>query len=161
DRGGLPGQGARRRADPRDRGRGPAVVAGGELDRPAGARPRGRARPAAHAGGRDGGRRARTGGVPMTLFGRGAGSRRVSLVRLSSEIARSIATIGKIAVEGEVHRAVRRGGGWQYFTLKDRAAQVSVVCPGARAKRCRAVDGERVLVTGRLVWASDRGQLQL
>src|SRR5204863_4358260 len=48
-----------------------------------------------------------------------------------------------------------------YFTLKDRAAQIPVVCPSAKASRCRAVAGERVSVTGALNWSVDRGQLSL
>src|SRR3954447_17246710 len=87
--------------------------------------------------------------------------RRVSLVRLTSEIARSIAVIGRVVVEGEVHRVTRGGRGALYFTLKDRAAQVSVVCPSSRAARCRAVAGERVSVVGTLSWSADRGQLSL
>jgi len=37
--------------------------------------------------------------------------------------------VGKVVVEGEVHRPTRSGRGAIYFTLKDRAAQISVVCP--------------------------------
>src|SRR3954470_24602604 len=87
--------------------------------------------------------------------------RRVSLVKLSAEVARSIAGIGRIVVEGEVHRSTRGIRGAIYFTLKDRAAQVSVICPSNRAARCRAVAGERVGVTGTLSWSADRGQLSL
>ena len=87
--------------------------------------------------------------------------RRVSLVKLSAEVARSIAGIGRILVEGEVHRPTRGSRGAIYFTLKDRAAQVSVTCPSNRAARCRAVAGERVSVTGTLSWSPDRGQLSL
>src|SRR4051794_4958732 len=85
--------------------------------------------------------------------------RRVSLVKLTAEIARSIAVIGRVVVEGEVHRVTRGGRGAIYFTLKDRAAQVSVVCPSSRAARCRAIAGERVSVVGVLSWSADRGQL--
>src|SRR4051794_37161749 len=87
--------------------------------------------------------------------------RRVSLVKLSSEVARSIAGIGRILVEGEVHRPTRGGRGAIYFTLKDRAAQVSVICPSNRAARCRAVAGERVRVRGSLGGSADGGQLSL
>src|SRR3954447_24988645 len=101
--------------------------------------------------------------MSATLFGDGepAAVRRVSLVKLSSEVARSISAIGRVQVEGEVHRPTRGGRGAMYFTLRDRAAQISVVCPAARASRCRAVAGERVAVTGTLSWAPDRGQLSL
>src|SRR4051812_43363188 len=85
--------------------------------------------------------------------------RRVSLIRLTSEIARSISVIGRVVVEGEVHRVTRSGRGSLYFTLKDRAAQISVWVPASRASRCRAVAGERVSVVGGLEWSADRGQL--
>ena len=94
------------------------------------------------------------------LFDIDAGPRRVSLVRLSGEIARSLATVGRIAVEGEVVKPSQHPGG-TYFTLRDRAAQLSVRCPAARLARCRVVPGERVVVTGALAWMNERGQLQL
>ena len=96
--------------------------------------------------------------------------RRVSLVRLSSELARSLAGIGKVAVEGEVHKpstgtgagsATRRPGGRTWFTLRDRASQISVTVPASKAKRARVVAGERVQVTGMLEWVSAWGALQL
>lgn len=88
------------------------------------------------------------------------GVRRLSLVRLSSEIARSMGGMGRIAVEGEVV-APRQHPGGTYFTLRDRTVQVSVRCPSARSARCRTVPGERVLVTGVVAWLAERGQLQL
>ena len=98
----------------------------------------------------------------MTLFEDERPSvRRVSLVRLSSEIARSLAAIGKFAVEGEVHRPSNRPGGRIYFTLKDRAAQIDVTVPAGRARRARVIDGERVQVTGSLEWNNSWGKLQL
>ena len=87
--------------------------------------------------------------------------RRVTLVRLSGEIARSMAAIGRIAVEGEVHRPQTFPSGRTYFVLRDRAAQVPVACPARHARRCRAVAGERVVVVGTLVWGNERGQLVL
>lgn len=99
--------------------------------------------------------------VQRELFGAGGGEvRRLSLVRLSSELARSVSGIGKVAVEGEVVMPRVHPGG-TYFTLRDRAVQVSVRCPAARATRCRTVAGERVLVTGSVSWIPERGQLQL
>ena len=95
-----------------------------------------------------------------SLFEVDSGPRRVSLVRLSGEIARSLAGIGRIAVEGEVVRPSQHPGG-TYFTLRDRASQLSVRCPAARLARCRVVAGERVVVTGSLAWMNERGQLQL
>ncbi|HVE46211.1 MAG TPA: exodeoxyribonuclease VII large subunit [Acidimicrobiales bacterium] len=87
-------------------------------------------------------------------------ARRLSLVRLSSEIARSVGGMGRVAVEGEVVMPRQHPGG-TYFTLRDRTVQVSVRSPAARAARCRAVAGERVLVTGVVAWLAERGQLQL
>ena len=66
-----------------------------------------------------------------------------------------------MAVEGEVHRPTVSRGGWTFFTLRDRAAQVAVVVPSGKARRCRVVAGERVCVTGNLQWSADRGQAQL
>jgi exodeoxyribonuclease VII large subunit len=88
-------------------------------------------------------------------------ARPVTLVRLSVEIARFAATTGLLAVEGEVHRPTTSKGGWVFFTLRDRAAQVSVVVRRAHVARSRTVAGERVCVVGRLDWSNDRGQLQL
>lgn len=89
------------------------------------------------------------------------GPRTVTLVRLAAEIARQVAAIGPLAVEGEVHRPTTGRTGWVYFTLRDRAAQISVVVPRPRASRSRTVAGERVRVVGALEWSNDRGQLQL
>jgi exodeoxyribonuclease VII large subunit len=85
--------------------------------------------------------------------------RRVSLVKLSGEIARSLAPIGRVAVDGEVHRAVLRGNRW-WFTLRDRTAQVAVSLPASKARRYPPADGERVRATGRLTWQSDRGAVR-
>ncbi len=106
------------------------------------------AEPARQTGGRAG-----TGPAP--------GPRRVTLVRLSGEIARSMAALGRVAVEGEVHRPQTSRAGWTYFVLRDRAAQIPVACPARHARRCRAVAGERVVAVGSLVWGNERGQLIL
>ena len=87
--------------------------------------------------------------------------RRLSLVRLSAEIARALAPVGRVSVEGEVHRPTRGGGGRIWFTLRDRASQISVTCPANRASKCRAVAGERVCVTGALQYSNDQGRLLL
>jgi exodeoxyribonuclease VII large subunit len=97
---------------------------------------------------------------PLPLFDQPPGPRRISLVRLSAEVARATASIGRIAVEGEVVKPSQHPGG-VYFTLRDRASQVSVRCPANRLARCHVTAGERVLVTGALAWLNDRGQLQL
>src|SRR5579875_1529141 len=87
--------------------------------------------------------------------------RRLSLVRLAGEIASALAVVGLVAVEGEVHRPTAKTGGRTYFTLRDRVAQISVFFAARNARRCRAVDGERVSVVGQLVWANERGQVLL
>jgi exodeoxyribonuclease VII large subunit len=97
---------------------------------------------------------------PLPLFDQATGPRRISLVRLSAEIARATAGVGRVAVEGEIVRPSRHPGG-VYFTLRDRAAQVSVRCPANRLARCHVAAGERVLVTATPAWLADRGQLQL
>ncbi len=87
--------------------------------------------------------------------------RQVTLVRLSGEIARSLGGVGRIAVEGEVYRPTTSRGGWVFFTLRDRAAQIEVKVPATAARRCRIAAGERVSVVGGLQWANDRGQVHL
>ena len=87
--------------------------------------------------------------------------RRVTLIRLAGEIARSLGGVGRIAVEGEVYRPTMSRGGWLFFTLRDRVAQIDVKVPAVHARRSRAVAGERVCVVGSLQWANDRGQVHL
>ncbi len=89
------------------------------------------------------------------------GPRPVTLVRLSGEIARSLATIGRIAVEGEVYRPTTSRGGYVFFTLRDRAAQIDVRVAPAAVRRSRIATGERVSVVATLQWSNERGQLQL
>lgn len=91
----------------------------------------------------------------------GSQARPITLVRLSAEIARSVAVVGRIAVEGEVHRPTTSRGGWIFFNLRDRAAQLDVKVSRANTRHCRAVAGERVCVVGKLEWSPDRAQLHL
>lgn len=96
----------------------------------------------------------------MELFAADKSPRSLSLVRLSSEIARSVAGIGRVSVEGEVvDPRTRRGP--TFFTLRDRAAQINVMCPASRARRCRTVHGERVSVTGTVQYEANRGRTTL
>ena len=97
----------------------------------------------------------------MELFPSESAVRRISLVRLSAEIARSLAPVGRVAVEGEVHRPSRGATGGVWFTLRDRAVQVGVRCPANRVRHCRTVAGERVRVTGTLEYMSNQGRLGL
>ncbi|MHB1929040.1 MAG: exodeoxyribonuclease VII large subunit [Acidimicrobiales bacterium] len=102
--------------------------------------------------------------MTLPLFDEASGgrvARPVTLVRLAAEIARKAADIGLVAVEGEVHRPTTSRGGWLFFTLRDRAAQVAVAVPRTNVRRARAVAGERVRVVGALEWSNERGQLQL
>ena len=89
------------------------------------------------------------------------GPRQMSLVRLSSEIARSLGQLGRVTVEGEVHDPRFRPNGSAFFILRDRAAQMSVFCSAARARHCRTVAGERVAVTGSVQFNNQRGSVQL
>jgi exodeoxyribonuclease VII large subunit len=84
-----------------------------------------------------------------------------TLTRLSSEIARSLAPIGRVAVPGEVagNPSVYTSGA--YFTLKDRQFVLSVHVPGRNLRRSHLVPGERVEVTGTLIWQPGHGRLQL
>ena len=91
----------------------------------------------------------------------GMNPRPVTLVRLSAEIARSLVSIGRIAVEGEVYRPTTSRGGYVFFTLRDRVAQIDVRVPPTPARRARIVPGERVSVVATLQWSNERGQVQL
>lgn len=101
----------------------------------------------------------------MTLFDHvDAGEvppRKLSLVRLSSELAKSVAALGRVSVEGEVVRPRALPSGRTFFTIRDRSVQVSVTFSAPRARFCRAVHGERVCVTGTLGYVPERGQIQL
>jgi exodeoxyribonuclease VII large subunit len=98
--------------------------------------------------------------VTLPLFDDRA-PRRVTLVRLAGEIARALVAVGRVAVEGEVHRPSSPRGGWVFFTLRDRVAQMEVKVPPAAARRSRVVAGERVSVVATLQWSNERGQLHL
>lgn len=99
---------------------------------------------------------------PLELFAAPHRSvRTVSLVRLSGELARALAGVGQIAVQGEVHNPKTRPNGRIYFTLRDRTATLSVTCPAKAARRSRVVGGERVTVTGSLGWVPEWGRAEL
>jgi exodeoxyribonuclease VII large subunit len=87
--------------------------------------------------------------------------RQVTLVRLAGEMARALSRVGRVAVEGEVYRPTVSRGGWVFFTLRDRVAQIDVKVPAAQARRSRTVQGERVCVVGTLQWVNERGQVHL
>jgi exodeoxyribonuclease VII large subunit len=99
--------------------------------------------------------------LPLFDVGPDRRARPVTLIRLAGEVARFAGTTGLVAVEGEVHRPTTSRGGWIFFTLRDRAAQMDVKVPRSHAARCRVVGGERVCVVGVLDWSADRGQLHL
>src|ERR1700734_1651617 len=101
--------------------------------------------------------------MTMRLWNETTGSpaRQVTLIRLAGEMARALSVVGRIAVEGEVYRPTTSRGGWVFFTLRDRAAQIDVKVPAANVRRSRTVHGERACVVGALQWANDRGQLHL
>ena len=83
--------------------------------------------------------------------------RQLSLIRLATELARRMGEVGRVMVEGEIHRPTRGKTGRIYFVLKDRAAQINVSVAANRAKMARIVEGERVAVTGAVQWQMDRG----
>jgi exodeoxyribonuclease VII large subunit len=87
--------------------------------------------------------------------------RHISLVKLAGEVARAVAEVGKVVVEGEVSRPTTSGANRTYFVLKDRGVQFNVVVPSTRQTFCRVKNGERVAVTGQLEFVVDRGQFQL
>jgi exodeoxyribonuclease VII large subunit len=87
--------------------------------------------------------------------------RKLTLVRLSGEVARALGTIGRVTVEGEVHGPSVRPSGAAFFVLRDRAAQMSVYCPATRGRHCRTIAGERVAVTGSVQLNNQRGWVQL
>ena len=87
--------------------------------------------------------------------------RTISLAILAREIALSVGRLGRICVQGEVSKPVAAKSGWLYFTLRDGPAQINVACPKDRRSYVRAVDGERVQVTGTVNFLSARGQVNL
>jgi exodeoxyribonuclease VII large subunit len=95
------------------------------------------------------------------LFPATAGPRRLSLLRLSAELARAVASTGRVMTEGEVVRPRTSRSGRVYFGLRDRGIQLTVTFPAERARRCRAVHGERVCVTGLPSYTGDFGQVEL
>src|ERR1700739_4471832 len=99
--------------------------------------------------------------MPLWSEPAGTGPRRVTLIRLAGEVARALGGVGRIAVEGEVYRPTTSKGGWVFFTLRDRAAQIDVKVPASNRRRSRTVPGERVCVVGILQWANDRGQVHV
>jgi exodeoxyribonuclease VII large subunit len=87
-------------------------------------------------------------------------TRELTVTGLHTELKRALNTLGEVRVTGEVH-GVKQYPNGRYFTLKDRAAQVSVRVPTSREKWCRSVQGESVIVTGRMETFSRNGSLSL
>ncbi len=85
--------------------------------------------------------------------------RRMSLVALSSAIASSLSNFGVIAVEGEVSYQNRKSITW--FQIKDNSCEINVQVPTKVSKSSHIVHGEKVLVTGRLVYNNSRGVFYL
>jgi exodeoxyribonuclease VII large subunit len=95
------------------------------------------------------------------LFPASVAPRRLSLVRLSAELARAVSGLGRVVTEGEVVNPRATRSGRVYFALRDRGLQLTVTFPAERARRCRAVHGERVCVTGSTSYSTDRGHVEL
>jgi exodeoxyribonuclease VII large subunit len=87
--------------------------------------------------------------------------RRLSLARLASAISGSLASLGRVEVEGEVVAPRLAPSGHLRFTLRDRAAQVRVLCRPRWARHCQVAHGERVAVVGRVCYRPARGALEL
>ncbi|MHB1786098.1 MAG: exodeoxyribonuclease VII large subunit, partial [Acidimicrobiales bacterium] len=87
--------------------------------------------------------------------------RQISLAALAREVSLALGQLGRISVEGEVSKPMPAKSGWLYFTLRDGPVQINVACPKDRRSHVRAVDGERVLVSGTVNFFSARGQINL
>lgn len=72
-------------------------------------------------------------------------------------------TYGTITVEGEISNWRPAASGHCYFTLKDGAAQLSIVMFRAQVQRLRfrPKDGDAVRITGQVTVYESRGQMQL
>lgn len=83
-------------------------------------------------------------------------------MRLAREVIERLNSIGRVEVEGEVHGVKAYASGTS-FTLRERGSRISVWwSAGARNQgECRVREGEQARVVGRLIWAHDRGSLQL
>ncbi len=86
--------------------------------------------------------------------------RDLTVTGLHIELKRALHTLGEVRVTGEVHGLKRYPTG-SYLTLKDRAAQISVRVAPAKERFCRTVEGETVVVTGRLETYSKNGTMSL
>jgi exodeoxyribonuclease VII large subunit len=87
-------------------------------------------------------------------------ARELTVTGLHTELKRALNSLGEVRVSGEVH-GVKQYPTGRFFTLKDRAAQISVRVPTSRDKWCRSVQGESVVVTGRVETFSKNGSLSL
>jgi exodeoxyribonuclease VII large subunit len=97
--------------------------------------------------------------TPLVATGRNS-ARELTVTGLHTELKRALNSLGEVRVAGEVH-GVKQYPTGRFFTLKDRAAQISVRVPTSRDKWCRSVQGESVIVTGRVETFSRNGSLSL
>lgn len=87
--------------------------------------------------------------------------REMTVTGLHTELKRALNSLGVVRVAGEVHGVKQYPGGGTFLTLKDRAAQISVRVPPNRERWCRSVQGESVVVTGRMETFTRNGSLTL
>lgn len=84
--------------------------------------------------------------------------------QLTEEIARRLAGLGRVAVEGEVGQVKHAGSGHVYFTLKDN--QATIACAAWRSRvtpelRERLVEGRQVVCHGTVDVYKPRGSYSL
>jgi exodeoxyribonuclease VII large subunit len=91
----------------------------------------------------------------------GFAGRELTVTSLHTELKRALNSLGVVRVAGEVHGVKQYPGGGTFLTLKDRAAQISVRVPPNRERWCRSVQGESVIVTGRMETFTRNGSLTL
>jgi exodeoxyribonuclease VII large subunit len=84
----------------------------------------------------------------------------LTVTTLHREMKRALNKLGLLAVTGEVHE-VKKYSGATYFTLKERASQVSVTVMASKAKFCHFKNGETVVVNGMLDTNQGNGRLSL
>ncbi len=85
----------------------------------------------------------------------------ISLSKLCIEIARSVAQIGQVAVEGEVKGCKKQASGMQFFSLIDKNHVIQVSAMPRFAAKVKVEDGDRVIVYGSVAFAQRFGQLRL
>ena len=86
-----------------------------------------------------------------------------SVSDITSEIKRSLDTLGIVWIQGEISNFKRHSSGHLYFSLKDQRAQIKAACfkNNNRYLKFRPEDGMEVLARGRLSVYEPRGDYQI